>query len=129
MKNQTFEQAFDPKRCGTQDQTWHIMCPKLAIKPFGKFLKQLKLSVCLGFKELISNPNQTYLIDGVLNRTWYHKQGEDRMRIKKQENHLADNTDAQWRHSIAVVGGKLKCRGLCPRGVDIANLHLDHEGM
>jgi len=100
---------------------------KKAIRPFGKYLRKLKRSREGGFKELVSCPDATYLIDGVLNRQFFMlTRGPGEMRY--QTGCDTENGDGSWRHCIAIHKGKIRCAGIGEAGISAVNLHIDDEG-
>lgn len=115
------------ERVGICGQEWHIVVVKKAIRPFGKYLQKLKRSKQGGFKELVSCPDATYLIDGVMNRQFFMLTG-GHGEMRCQNGCDTDDGDDSWRHCIAVHKGRIRCAGVHNSGISAVNLHIDDEG-
>jgi hypothetical protein len=103
---------------------------KAALRKRGKYLKKHKITDA-GCKALVSAPNATYIVDGILNREYYkisvrskNPPGEWRC----QRGTEAKNQSDSWRHCIGVKDNRIRCKGVHGNGISAENLHLDMEG-
>jgi hypothetical protein len=103
---------------------------KAALRKRGKYLKKQKITVA-GCKALVSAPNATYIVDGILNREYYKKSVRSKNppgEWRCQRGTEAKNQSDSWRHCIGVKDNRIRCKGVHGNGISAENLHLDMEG-
>ena len=112
---------YDRRRVGVEGQHWHSEVIRRALK--GEYGQGGYV-----FKKAKFNKSGTYIIDGILNRSYVHKAQGRRTRLYHPGHDVAEPDD-NWRHCIAVnlSKGKFYCIG-AGGWAPIADLWLDNSG-
>lgn len=121
---------YDRHRIGVEGQQWHPEVVRRALKmeygPGGYVFKKADLS--LPWHTSVTGTG-TYIIDGILNRSYIHKEGCKRGVRMYQPGHDVPDLNDDWRHCIALdlYKGEFYCIG-AGGWAPIADLWVDDRG-
>jgi hypothetical protein len=114
-------------RVGITDVEWHIKVVAAAIRKRGKYLKKQIVSRDGSCAALVDFPNEMYIVDGILNRSFYFKNRDGGEWRSHEETE--DDNDGSWRHCILVKDRRIRCLGVHKSGISVLNLHLNEHGL
>ena len=118
----------DIRKIGIENEEWHINVVRAAVRKRGKYLEKQTVTDT-GCKALMSSPNDTYIVDGILNRAYYLKYAKGPAgEWRYQKGHDVQNRTNDWRHCIGIKDNRIRCTGVHHHGISTGNLHLDMEG-
>jgi hypothetical protein len=130
-KSQGLVDEYPSHLVGIVDVEWHIKVVCAAVRKRGKYLKKQFVSQDGGCAALVESPNETYIVDGILNRGFQMANragGEWRCHSATAADH-ADKNDGNWRHCILIKDRRIRCPGVHISGISTENLYMDKKGL